>query len=217
MRITRSRSIGTLFVVVALSVAAACSSKTDTSTKYSCIANDDRTTCYCNVYQNGPPPTSAPIECSTAAFAGTVCCADKGWPGTGLPAYECECMVHSTGECWGDQVAVADCKLDGTTTSPTPTTSGKCAYKDPGTNYAPCKKDSDCFGGFCDSTGKPGPYCYPPTANALGADRGYTCKTDKDCNAVLPSDVAATGISGKCQGTSVNGTATLSCSFLCNE
>jgi hypothetical protein len=81
-------------------------------------------------------------------------------------------------------------------------TSSQCQYKDPGTTFAPCSKDSDCFGSYCDLTGKPGPYCHVPGSTQVSNLHGITCKTDDECTRVLSSEAVSRGIVGKCQGRS---------------
>jgi hypothetical protein len=73
-----------------------------------------------------------------------------------------------------------------------------CRYKDPGTHFAPCSTDSDCFSSFCDQTGKPGPYCYVAGGRHVDNLRGFTCNTDGDCNKVLSADDIKRGIYGTC-------------------
>ncbi len=78
----------------------------------------------------------------------------------------------------------------------------QCMYKDPGTTFAPCAKDSDCFGSFCDLTGHPGPYCHVPGSSQVAGLHGITCSADADCSRVLPADAVRRGIVGKCEGRS---------------
>lgn len=88
-----------------------------------------------------------------------------------------------------------------TSTKPsTAGTSSKCSYKEPGTNFAPCSKDSDCFGSYCDLTGKPAPYCHVPGATQVAQLHGITCKMDAECTRVLTSTAIKRGVVGKCQG-----------------
>lgn len=79
---------------------------------------------------------------------------------------------------------------------------GPCQAKEAGTTWASCTKDSDCFGSFCDQTGKPAPYCHVPGSSQVGQGHGITCSKDADCAAVLPSSASSRGIVGKCQGRS---------------
>ena len=75
---------------------------------------------------------------------------------------------------------------------------GLCAAKAPGTSYASCSSDDDCYSGFCDETGSP-PFCH--VRSAYDPDdqyRGYACQSDADCNTVLPPDVRASGVVGIC-------------------
>jgi hypothetical protein len=64
----------------------------------------------------------------------------------------------------------------------------------------PPAKDSDCFGSYCDMTGKPSPYCHVPGSTQVSQLHGITCKADSECEAVLPAGAADRGIAGKCQG-----------------
>ncbi len=88
------------------------------------------------------------------------------------------------------------------TSSGTTTSSKQCQYKEPGTTFAPCSKDSDCFGSYCDMTGKPSPYCHVPGVNQVAALHGIRCSNDSECASVLPPDAVQRGIVGKCQGRS---------------
>ena len=91
-------------------------------------------------------------------------------------------------------------------------TSRMCTSSDPGINWAPCKKDSDCYTGFCKLDGNPGPYCFPPTNANVAAGRGYTCEDDSDCEEVAP-DFVARGGNAWCTHDSIKD----SCSFSCGE
>ena len=75
----------------------------------------------------------------------------------------------------------------------------QCRYKDPGTQFAPCEDDGDCFSGFCDRTGNPGPYCHLPTRIAREAGHGYDCSSDELCRSVVGSAAIASGITGECR------------------
>jgi len=85
---------------------------------------------------------------------------------------------------------------------------GMCVYKDPGTDWAPCESDGDCFSGFCELDGNPGPYCHIPTH--VGG-QGYSCTSDDICESVLSEEASARGIIGVCRNDDIyNG-----CSFQC--
>jgi len=70
---------------------------------------------------------------------------------------------------------------------------GQCEYKEPGTTMAPCDVDADCYSGFCDETGNPGPYCFVPTSAVLGDGRAYACSSNQECADVVPEFVASGG------------------------
>jgi hypothetical protein len=61
-------------------------------------------------------------------------------------------------------------------------------------------KDSDCFGSFCDMTGKPAPYCHVPGSTQVAALRGITCSKDEECQRIPPEQAVKRGVVGKCQG-----------------
>lgn len=82
-------------------------------------------------------------------------------------------------------------------------TAKKCEYKAAGTQFASCTSDSDCYSGFCDFSGNPGPYCFVPTHAARDDGHGYSCSSDADCNEVLDSDAIASGIKGECRNDDV--------------
>jgi hypothetical protein len=90
-------------------------------------------------------------------------------------------------------------------------TANKCEYKAPGTQFASCSSDSDCYSGFCDFTGNPGPYCFVPTHAARDAGHGYSCSSDADCNEVLDPETRASGIVGECRNDSIYEGCLFSC------
>jgi hypothetical protein len=106
-------------------------------------------------------------------------------------------------------VVASGCSGDGNTGTSNGTTTGEqCAHTavsghtymyEPGTSMASCATDSDCFSGFCDETGNPGPYCHVPQTADLESGRGYKCHSDADCEAVAPQ-LAARGATIKCHG-----------------
>lgn len=103
---------------------------------------------------------------------------------------------------------------DGGASSAEPNATGSdatntCKEKEPGTEFAPCTTDSDCFSGFCDESGKPGPYCWA-SARAVNAGRGIACSSAPDCP--LPASAAARGIRAGCGGSNI---ATNFCSYYC--
>ncbi len=85
----------------------------------------------------------------------------------------------------------------------------RCEYKERGTEFAPCKKDSDCYSGFCDETGNPGPYCWA-SSSALAQGRGIACSSDDDCP--LLDYAAELGIRGVCGGSNI---AQNYCGYVC--
>ena len=185
-----------LLALFTLGPAAACSSgETTPPTKISCIRNLDGDGCSCEAYNRGPAPTEQIEECSSDAFPGTTCCAAPGWPGPSSETLECDCVARPGGDCPSSTPvsSVPQIRVDSCRPTRPSSGAGHCSDKEPGTNYAPCDADSDCYGGFCDETGNPGPYCYPPTPTALDSGRGYTCNTDQECNDVLDADVLASG------------------------
>jgi hypothetical protein len=104
--------------------------------------------------------------------------------------------------------------MPGETPSPngTAAVTSQCKYKDRGTQFAPCKTDSDCFSGFCDKSGNPGPYCYVPTRIARDNGHGYGCSTNAECEEVAP-DVVSRGGQAECRNDSVYS----GCLFICSQ
>ena len=84
----------------------------------------------------------------------------------------------------------------------------QCEPHEPGTEFAPCETDADCYSGFCDETGNPGPYCWA-SSSAVAAGRGMACSSNEDC--VVPND-AAPGVKGFCGGSNI---ADHFCSYVC--
>jgi len=85
----------------------------------------------------------------------------------------------------------------------------QCMAKERGIEFAPCKKDSDCYSEFCDETGNPEPYCWA-SSSALASGRGIACSENADCP--VPADAAARGIKGWCGGSNI---AQNYCSYTC--
>lgn len=162
-----------LFAVVALFSSACSSTSEDTSTKYECTKSTAGDGCYCSVYRSGPAPATAPIECSTAAFSGTVCCANPGWPGTGQPSTGCSCIPRSSGKCDSPQTPVADCKFTATSSNSSGSSSGSSSCDLKAENwYAECSKGCGnvmTCQSFCSGCA---PKCY------------VTCESNGDCEAV---------------------------------
>ncbi len=74
---------------------------------------------------------------------------------------------------------------------------GACRDQAPRTTYASCTDDSDCYSGWCHTSGTSA-FCDAPTRAARNALHGYDCSSNADCNAVLDPDVLASGVSGIC-------------------
>lgn len=87
--------------------------------------------------------------------------------------------------------------------------SNQCEDHEPGTEFAPCESDADCYSGFCDETGNPGPYCWA-SSTALAEGRGIACSSNEECT--VPAHAAERGVKGFCGGSNI---AQNYCSFVC--
>lgn len=89
-------------------------------------------------------------------------------------------------------------------------TTKMCTSSDPGIDWAPCDKDSDCYTGYCKLDGNPGPYCFTATHDVIASGSGYTCEEDSECEEIAASFVARGG-SAKCHHDSIRDTCTFWC------
>jgi len=63
----------------------------------------------------------------------------------------------------------------------------------PGTTFASCESDGDCFGGYCNDSCNPGPCCAAATDSVRDAGRSYDCATDTECEGIVPEFVERGG------------------------
>jgi hypothetical protein len=89
-------------------------------------------------------------------------------------------------------------------------TSKTCTSSDPGVDWAPCKKDSDCYTAYCKLDGNPGPYCFTASHDVIASGSGYTCEEDSECEEIA-ADFVARGGRATCHHDSIRDTCTFSC------
>ncbi len=94
--------------------------------------------------------------------------------------------------------------------------SNSCVYKEPGTDFAPCKSDGDCFSGWCNASCHPGACCENPNTTAIKAGRGYSCTSDADCKSVASAYLKKQGASAACHYDSLNMVSN-GCTFSCSN
>jgi hypothetical protein len=86
-----------VLVAVTAGVAVACGSSSgggSGSSRIYCILEGDA--CLCS-FDAPAPGTTTVADCSSASLAGTICCADNGWPSNASGAALCECATYNSG------------------------------------------------------------------------------------------------------------------------
>ncbi len=100
----------------------------------------------------------------------------------------------------------ASCGGDADDASGSETIADRCVDREPGTDYAPCRSDNDCYSGFCKQSCTPGPCCIM---------QGPGCKSHKECEERAP-DFIRRGGSAHCYGTCGSAICSFTgCGFTC--